>query len=204
MDDLNRQEDLRAARRRKTLLLVVGGAVAVAIPLAGLLYQRIKAMSIGGPGDWRPGFDSRTSAGAPAPVGDSRGLGEAERADPGLPRQSGDSVSLVEAAATNAGARKPRPAQAAPALRKAPPVLQAPSAKMAPRPQAAASASSAYQIPRLPKNIMFSNRGKTGALPSSGGGIPFRNGSPINGAAGPGRGAGQLPSTVLQGPSSGN
>ncbi len=205
MADFNRQEDVRAARRKKTFLLVIGGAVAVSIPLAGILYQRLKAMSIGDPRDWRPGFESRAPVGALAPTGDPASLGEAASAAPTpSARQDQDSVQFVKSAPQDAVAPKaaapPKP-PAAPLKRASP----APRLKKSPiLPKTARKISAAYQIPQLPQGVKFSQHGMGGGAAPSSGGVPFRNGSPIMGGASSGRSAGQLPSTVLQGPPSGD
>ena len=205
MADLNRQEDVCAARRKKTFLLVIGGAVAVSIPLAGILYQRLKAMSIGDPRDWRPGFDSRAPVGALAPTGDPAGLGEAESATPSPSAgRDQDSVLLVKSASQDASTPKASASPKPPAvpLKRASPT---PRLKKPPIfPKAAGKVSAAYQIPQLPQSIEFSHRGMGGGAIPSGGGVPFHNGSPITGGAYSGRSVGQLPSTVLQGPPSGN
>ena len=201
-EGLETQEDKDLARSRRTLLLMIGGALSLLIPLAGAVYLRMKdapaAHTVSNTTLFGKRGDTIAPAATPAPSVNDMPLAqvpttEARRGSPspmqgGATSSSGGSLSMVRGGGEMYNQPKEAPPAAPPAATPAP---AAPAPRSEPEPEPAPAPAKKgpkpFNMPKLrtTSNFKSFSTGSTAARP----GMP-----PPGGAARPAAGGQQQPS----------
>ncbi len=171
--NLRRRQDEVAARNRKTILLLAGGLLVAAIPLAGLFYQRIKDAAVAADAGIKPAFQGRNGA---------RGLRleSPERQQANAPLTQDGFLSYVKAFwQTHPTAPPAKAPPAAPALPPPAPALKAPAASPAP----VQKSFFLYDVPKLRANTapMFRKPASPYQVPGFQGNPSWASGQPLGG-----------------------
>jgi hypothetical protein len=182
------EQDIQAARKKRTILLLAGGAASLALPLLGVLYIKMSEAKTARPPDSTVMFDRREGGDAKVNVSQTVTImnpaGPAASGPSSLPVAggmtmtpapgSGSSLDFVKGGANNTYFQDNKPAAAAPAASTATAPV-APVAATAPEPAPKTAAKKggkkAFSVPKLQGTKGFSSFKGASPKPTGGQGM---------------------------------